>query len=211
MSVAIRAGGILAAGEGSRLRRDGFNIPKPLVPVAGVPLIEQVLGNFAAAGVTSVAIIFNEQEEECARFVRERFPQLDAKVVIRTTASSLESFRMIAPLLGSGPALVSTVDAWCPRADFLAFARAAAATAGTETVLAVTPFVEDERPLWASVDGEGRVTRLGGASGNAVTAGIYVFSERARALDPPRRFRRLRRSAAGALFHQGAVQVSQGG
>lgn len=33
-------GGIIAAGEGSRLRRDGFVMPKPMVPIAGVPLIE---------------------------------------------------------------------------------------------------------------------------------------------------------------------------
>ena len=44
-------GGIIAAGEGRRLREDGFAMPKPLVPVAGVPLIEATLRNFLAAGV----------------------------------------------------------------------------------------------------------------------------------------------------------------
>ena len=34
------AGGIIAAGEGRRLREAGYTVPKPLVPVAGVPLIE---------------------------------------------------------------------------------------------------------------------------------------------------------------------------
>jgi NDP-sugar pyrophosphorylase family protein len=189
---AIRSGAILAAGEGSRLKRDGWTLPKPLVPVRGVPLIEHVLSNFSAAGVTSVALIFNEREEECARFVRERFPELDFEIVIRTTASSLESFRTIAPLLPPGPALVSTVDAWCPRRDFLAFVGAAARAGEGETVLAVTPFVADERPLWASLDASGRVTRLGGSSGDAVTAGMYVFAERVRALSPPPDLARLR-------------------
>ena len=32
-------GGIIAAGEGSRLRQAGWIVPKPMVPVAGVPLI----------------------------------------------------------------------------------------------------------------------------------------------------------------------------
>jgi NDP-sugar pyrophosphorylase family protein len=47
-------------------------------------------------------------------------------------------------------------------------------------VVAVTPFVADERPLWAALDTTGRVTRLGGDSGEVVTAGLYLVSERVR-------------------------------
>src|SRR5215472_126369 len=50
-------GGVIAAGEGRRLRRDGWTMAKPLVPVAGVPLIEHVLTNFRAAGITRLTII----------------------------------------------------------------------------------------------------------------------------------------------------------
>jgi GTP:adenosylcobinamide-phosphate guanylyltransferase len=179
----LSTGGILAAGEGRRLKRDGWDLLKPLVPVAGVSLLEHTLGNFQAAGIRRVAIIFNETEEECARIARQRFPKIDLDIVIRTTASSYESYRTIAPRLGTGAALVSTIDAWCPRESFVAFVDAASATPD-ETVLAVTRFVEDERPLWVSIDPSGRVTRVGGGSGEAVTAGIYVFSEQARRQAP---------------------------
>ena len=84
-------GGIIAAGEGSRLRRAGFTVPKPLVPVAGVPLIASVIRNFQAAGITSIRIIVNEEERECAQWVRSR-PAIDAELIVKTTASSLESF-----------------------------------------------------------------------------------------------------------------------
>jgi GTP:adenosylcobinamide-phosphate guanylyltransferase/glutathione synthase/RimK-type ligase-like ATP-grasp enzyme len=179
----LATGGILAAGEGSRLKRDGWDLPKPLVPVAGVSLLEHTLGNFQAAGIRRVSIIFNETEEACARIARERFPKIDLDIVIRTTASSYESYRTIAPRLGTGAALVSTIDAWCPQESFVAFVDAASATADS-TILAVTRFVEDERPLWVSIDPSGRVTGVGGGSGDAVTAGIYVFSERARRRAP---------------------------
>jgi NDP-sugar pyrophosphorylase family protein len=33
-------GGIIAAGEGSRLRADGFRVSKPMVQVGGRPLID---------------------------------------------------------------------------------------------------------------------------------------------------------------------------
>ena len=45
-------GGIIAAGEGSRLREAGWAVPKPMVLVAGVPLIESAIRNFVAAGIT---------------------------------------------------------------------------------------------------------------------------------------------------------------
>lgn len=189
---ALRAGAILAAGEGSRLREDGWTMSKPLVPVDGVPLIEHVVGNFLAAGIGSLSIIFNAREEDCARFVRSRFAGADIRILIKTTASSLESYREIAAVLPPGPALVSTVDAWCPRPDFVEFTRRAAEVPPEETVLAVTPFVADEKPLRVRLGPGGLVTGIGGDSGDAVTAGMYVFPERVRKLSAPAGLGRLR-------------------
>lgn len=202
----IRAGGILAAGEGSRLRGDGWSMDKPLVPVEGVPLIERVISNFLAAGVESIAVIFNETETDCASFVRSKFPEADIRVLLKTTASSYESFREIAAMLPPGRALVSTVDAFCRRADFLDFVRRAEAAPADQTVLAVTPFVADEKPLWARVEETGRVAALGGLSGNAVTAGMYVFPDRVRALPPPPGIGRLREYLAWLVDRGEAVR-----
>jgi len=47
---------ILAAGKGERMRPLTLHTPKPLVPVAGQPLIEYHLRALAAAGVTDVVI-----------------------------------------------------------------------------------------------------------------------------------------------------------
>ena len=55
-------GGIIAAGEGRRLREAGFTVPKPLVPVAGVPLIDGVVRNFLATGISTLTVIVNEDE-----------------------------------------------------------------------------------------------------------------------------------------------------
>src|SRR6266852_9634346 len=52
-------GGIIAAGEGSRLRQAGFPVPKPMVRVAGVPLLESVIRNLMAAGISRISIIVN--------------------------------------------------------------------------------------------------------------------------------------------------------
>ncbi len=167
-------------------------MPKPMVRVAGVPLIESVIRNLDAARITPIVVIFNEQERECVEWVRSRFPDLDVEFVVKTTRSSLESFREVTSRRPGGRMLVSTVDAWCRAADFLRFVEAASERPPEATVLAMTPFVHDEKPLRVEVDGAGRIRRLGGASGDLVTAGMYLVSERVRTLGPPAALPRLR-------------------
>ena len=185
-------GGIIAAGEGRRLREAGFTVPKPMVPVAGVPLIEGVIRNFLAAGIVSLTVIVNDDERDCAEWLAARFPDLDMRFIVRTTASSLESFTRVLAAAPAGPIVVSTVDAWCRPEDFVGFVEAARRRPAEAVVLAVTPLVADEAPLWAVLDGDGRIRSLGGEGGNVVTAGIYVVPERVRALSPPPGLGRLR-------------------
>lgn len=189
----IAAGGVIAAGEGTRL--SGLQSPKPLVEVAGRPLIEHVLSNFEAAGIVPVAVILNESGGDCAAFVRRRFPKTVAPLLIRTTASSLESFRAILAAADPGRLLVSTVDAICSREDFVEFVRRAQEAPGDGAALGVTTFVDDEKPLWVRTEsggGEGRIAAIGGAAGDAVTAGLYVVPERLRRAEIPEGLSRLR-------------------
>ena len=188
----IVSGAVIAAGEGSRLKDLG--VPKPLVEIAGTPLIAHVLANFEAAGIASAAVIFNESERDCEAFVRERFPRLVTTIRIKSTRSSLESYREILAAAPPGRLLVSTVDAFCPRKDFVRFVRRAEALPADATVLAVTRYVHDEKPLWVNLarGHEGRVSAIGGSRGDAVTAGIYVFPEKVRRLAWPADLGRLR-------------------
>src|SRR5262245_64016489 len=59
-------GGIIAAGEGRRLREDGWSVAKALVPIDGVALLEVALGNFLAAGIASVTVIVEAPDRDCA-------------------------------------------------------------------------------------------------------------------------------------------------
>lgn len=191
MSAIVR-GGIIAAGDGSRLKAGGYAMPKALVPVGGVTLIEATIANFAAAEVHSLVIIVNEASRACVDWVRARFPALDAEFIVKTTPSSLESFREVCGRLDAGPALITTVDAWCRPRDFVRFVEAGRRRLPHASTLALTPLVADERPLWASVDGAGRLTRLGEGAGPLVTAGLYLLTEDARAARPPAGLARLR-------------------
>jgi NDP-sugar pyrophosphorylase family protein len=202
------AGAIIAAGDGSRLRDAGVALPKLLVPVNGVPLIEGVIRNFLAAGVPSLVIIVNSRNAGCIEWIRSRFPDLGIRFLVKTTRSSLESFGEVVAVRTGAPLLVSTVDAWCRPEDFAAFARAAERRPAGATVLGLTPVVADEKPLWVDVDGAGRVTAVGGASGTLVTAGIYMFSAETLALGFPASLQRLRDYLAW-LCRQGAPMYGE--
>jgi hypothetical protein len=151
-----------------------------------------VIRNYLAAGITSLTIIFNEEDSSCESWIRSQFPQLVIQILVKTTASSLESFQEVSLRLGTGRAIISTVDAFCPRPDFLTFVQAIEFFPSEALLLAVTPFVADERPLWVTMDENGKVTKLGGDSGEVVTAGLYVVPESFRHDSIPKGLNRLR-------------------
>jgi NDP-sugar pyrophosphorylase family protein len=198
-------GGIIAAGEGRRLREAGFTVPKPLVPVAGVPLIDGVIRNFLAADIATLTVIVNEDEGGRVEALAARHPGVDMRFIVRTTASSFESFTRVLAAAPAGPIIVSTVDAWCRPADFVRFVQAARRRPPGAVVLAVTPLVADEAPVWAVLDDDGQIRSLGGDSGNVVTAGIYLVPERVRALTPPPGLGRLREFLAWLVTREEMV------
>ncbi len=173
--------GLIAAGFGERLREAGITLPKPLVEVAGKPLIEHVLGAAGAAGIEEVACIFNAEADAVEAYCRSRRGGPRLQIVRRTTPSSMESLFALAPQLSGAPFVLLTVDAvFAPAVlrDFLA--AAAARHAAADAVLAVTDFVDDEKPLRLRLDPRDRVTALGedAAASALVTAGFYVFHPR---------------------------------
>lgn len=55
---------ILAAGLGSRLMPITAEVPKPLVPVAGVPIIQRSLATLARCGVKRAIIVLGYRAEQ---------------------------------------------------------------------------------------------------------------------------------------------------
>jgi NDP-sugar pyrophosphorylase family protein len=188
----ILQGGIIAAGEGSRLRRDGSLCSKPMVQVCGRPLIEHAVARLVAAGISRLTIIINESSEDCRQWLNHHSGDFELDLIIRSTPSSFASFQAVASRLAGAPALITTVDSIMPTADFRAFVAAAAGFPTDAIVLGLTDFVDDESPLWATLDpASGRIRQLGGSSGSHVTAGLYVLPGQ-RLAEPAAHFARLR-------------------
>src|SRR5262249_6751911 len=150
---------LIAAGLGERLRCAG--VAKPLVSIAGVPLVDRVLGAVAAAGIDDVACIFNESADAVEEHCRHAHPELRLSIVRRTTPSSMESLFALAPHLGGGRFLLLTVDAVFGPRLLPAFLGAARRFAEADVVLAIHSHIEDEKPLHIAVAADGRVTAIG--------------------------------------------------
>ncbi|HEY1780773.1 MAG TPA: NDP-sugar synthase [Roseiarcus sp.] len=189
-SLALR-GGVIAAGHGTRLRADGYRVSKPMTPVGGRPLIEHTLDRFRAVGIRQAAVIVNEESDDCRVWLSDHRRGFDLDLIVRTTPSSYASFALVAERLAGAPALVTTVDAIMALDAFQHFVDAAAGFPSDAVVLGLTAHVDDENPLWATLQEDGRVVRLGGGQGSHVTAGIYWLPPQGIAV-PAASFDRLR-------------------
>ena len=71
---AIREAVILMAGSGSRLRSAEHDLPKPLTPVLGRPLISYTLDTLAGAGITKINIVVGYESDRLTAAVAELAP-----------------------------------------------------------------------------------------------------------------------------------------
>lgn len=169
--------GILAAGLGERLRQGGIDIPKPLVTVAGLPLIARAIRAAADAGATSIACIVNEVSPDVGAYLESNPWPVAVEVVVKTTPSSMESLFGLAPLLCEEPFLLLTVDAVFRPGTLARFLSRARDLVEADGVLALTRNVDDEKPLWARMAPSGAIRALGENARPSpfVTAGFYYF------------------------------------
>ncbi len=171
---------ILAGGEGTRLAADGVETPKAAVSIGGRPQIVRLAETLSDLGCSSITCML--REEHAAQGI-DGLPG-GTRVVPCRTPSSLHT-------LADGLALVPPGDVFCTMVDTVMRpgdwqrvydAAADALAAGADAVLAVTPFVDDERPLWVDRDGNGIVRRVGDTrvTPPCVTGGVYAFGAAAR-------------------------------
>src|SRR5882672_11132975 len=63
---------ILAAGNGSRIASLAAGVPKPLVPVCGVPLLEHVMTSSREAGIERFVIVAGYRADLIRRWLSDR-------------------------------------------------------------------------------------------------------------------------------------------
>lgn len=153
--------GIIAAGQGSRLVQEGVPLPKPLVEIDGKPMIGRLIGIFENCGAESVSVIVNEEMTEVADYLRGLAGNMSCplNLVVKTTPTSMHSFYELSSLMeGKGRYILTTVDTIFKERDFAGYVEAYRnAPANVDGLMAVTSFIDDEKPLYIANDANMRI------------------------------------------------------
>jgi NDP-sugar pyrophosphorylase family protein len=83
---------VLAGGEGTRLRSARPAVPKPLVEVGGVPMLELALRRLAAAGVREAWVALRHEAARLRAFLGELQPSLDLCIHVLEEPEPLGTF-----------------------------------------------------------------------------------------------------------------------
>ena len=173
---------IIAAGEGSRLAQEGVEKPKPLVELNGEPMVMRLMNIFRRCNAESISIIINDFMPEVRQFLDNIEIDVPLNVVVKSTPSSMHSFWELSKVMKPGKFCLTTVDTIFREDDFARYIAAFEADDKHDGMWAVTPFIEDEKPLYVDVDRRMNIKAFcdkpfDGAK--YVSGGVYAMSDKA--------------------------------
>ncbi len=149
---------IIAAGEGSRLAQEGVELPKPLVELNGTPMIRRLIDIFIECGAESISVIVNEQMTEVRKYVESLRLPVPLRLTVKSTPSSMHSFYEVSRTFTSGKFILTTVDTIFRPEEFRSYVEAFDADDTLDGAMAVTSFIDDEKPLYIDVDDQMIIT-----------------------------------------------------
>ena len=173
---------IIAAGEGSRLAQEGVKKPKPLVELNGEPMIGRLINVFTRCNAESISIIVNNEMKEVKAYLDTLNPGVPFNEVVKSTPSSMHSFFELSRVMKKGKFCLTTVDTIFREDDFARYIAAFEADTVSDGMMAVTPFIEDEKPLYVDVDNNMNIRAFRDAAyegARFISGGVYALNDKA--------------------------------
>ncbi|MBQ3911170.1 MAG: NTP transferase domain-containing protein [Muribaculaceae bacterium] len=173
---------IIAAGEGSRLAQEGVAKPKPLVELSGEPMIMRLMNIFQRCNAESISVIINDFMPEVRQYLESISLDVPLNVVVKSTPSSMHSFWELSKVMKPGKFCLTTVDTIFREEDFARYVAAFEADDKHDGLWAVTPFIEDEKPLYVDVDRRMNIKAFCDQAFDGakyVSGGVYAMTDKA--------------------------------
>lgn len=145
---------IIAAGEGSRLQQEGVKWPKPLVRLNGTTLIDRLINVFLRNNASSISIIVNEEMIEVQQYLKDLQLPVPFYLLVKSTPSSMHSFYELSRYLDGDCICLTTVDTIFKEEEFSGYIQAFQKEYHLDGMMAVTDFIDDEKPLYVETDDE---------------------------------------------------------
>ena len=122
-------------------------------------MVDRLMDVMLHCGAESISVICNSQMPEVHQHLmayRDSHPDLAMNLIVETTPSSMHSLARLSAVIPEGKVCVTTVDTIFHEREFAAYIQAFEQCQGG--LFAVTPFVDDERPLWVACSKEAGTT-----------------------------------------------------
>jgi NDP-sugar pyrophosphorylase family protein len=142
--------GLIAAGEGSRLKAGGWDKPKGLAQINGEPLIKRFLDLANHYNAEKICIIVNEESPELVEYINSYESSSAIHLKVKSTPSSLHSFYEISKFSESESIFLFTVDTVFDSKEFDKFYEFSTCTQ-YDGVWGISNFIDDEKPLYVSL------------------------------------------------------------
>lgn len=151
---------VIAAGEGSRLSKEGIDVPKPLVKVHGESLIDRLIRIFMEHEADEIIVICNEAMPDVYAHLCDlkadgfQDVRVPLRLLMKRTPSSMHSLYAMSPWLKDSPFCLTTVDTVFLEQAFADYIRTfnQAVNHGVDALMGVTRYVDDEKPLYVETD-----------------------------------------------------------
>ncbi len=194
---------ILAAGRGTRLRPLTHTRPKPVIRVAGRPIIHYAIENLRAVGIREIGVVVSLDTRKDIQHTLDEFDDLDITYLVQEEPQGLAHAVMVARKWLADDAFLMYLGDNLFHEGLAAFIRHFEAL-HPAAVIALTP-VESPGQFGVAEMENGRVVRLvekpSEPKSNLAVAGVYVFSPEVHAVIDT-----LRPSARGEFEITDAVQ-----
>lgn len=172
---------ILAGGLGSRFVKEGYECPKPLVPLFSRPMIGVLIDTLMKCGAEHIYVGANARMQSLLDYLEELKAE-GLPIVVRPIITDNSYCTLRAASEGiEGKFIAMTCDAIFPTDEFRSYVKAVGDALADVALMGLTRFVEDESPLYARLSEEGEVVdyKYGGEPFEGdiiVSAGLYGLS-----------------------------------
>ena len=176
--------GIIAAGNGNRIKEEGSLLPKPLVSIEGMPMIGRLISLIEKCGANSVSIIVNSDMPEVLTYLQDLVPVsgCELKIESKKTPSSMHTFYELLGLMKpEDKFIITTVDTIFRNEDFKKYVEYFRnVSKEIDGIMGVTSHIDDEKPLYVETDRDNHILSfrdlpitLEGNNLQYVSGGIY--------------------------------------
>ena len=174
---------IISAGEGSRLAQEGVQLPKPLVQLNGEAMIDRLIRIFMKNGADRIVVIINNEVQLTKDHLMQlkKDVEIPLDVIVKTTPSSMHSFYELSRFLKDDKFCLTTVDTIFREEEFAQFINIFKSS-DNDGMMAVTDYIDDEKPLYVATDENLRITGFYDSVTSQckyISGGIYCLNPKA--------------------------------